>query len=257
MVRPPVKTLQVTRYVRPLREGGSLPAIVEASDDGMYVMKFRGAGQGKKALIAEIVAGELARLLGLPMPELAFLELDAKFGLNEPHDEIRDLLTASTGLNVGLDYLPGSITFDPAVPGALDPLLASKVVVFDSLVLNVDRTPKNPNLLHWHKQLWLIDHGAALYFHHGWSDPQASAKSAFPAIANHVLLPFASRLAEVDFQLTRVQLQGVVAQVPDAWLEGEPGFESAQAVREAYVEFFLTRLAHRHVFIAEAQRARV
>lgn len=251
-----MRTLQVTRYVRPLREGGSLPAIVEASDDGLYVMKFRGAGQGPKALVAEVIVGELARLLGLPMPELVFLELDARFGLNEPHDEIRDLLNASTGLNVGLDYLPGSLTFDPAVPGALDPLLASEIVFFDALVLNVDRTAKNPNLLHWHKRLWLIDHGAALYFHHGWADPQASARSAFPAIANHVLLPFANRLDDVDFRPTRLQLQTVVQQVPEAWLAAEPGFESAQQVREAYVEFFLTRLEHRHLFVAEAQRAR-
>lgn len=252
-----MRTLPVTRYVRPLREGGSLPAIIEANDDGMYVMKFRGAGQGKKALVAEIIVGELARLMGLPMPEVVFLTLDAKFGLNEPHDEIRDLLNASTGLNVGLDYLPGSITFDPAVPGSLNPMLASELVFFDSLTLNVDRTAKNPNLLTWHKKIWLIDHGAALYFHHGWADPQQSAKSAFPAIKQHVLLPFATKLDDVQFEPSRLELQRIVNLVPDEWLEGEPGFDSAQAVREAYVAFFITRLANRSTWLEEAKRARV
>ncbi len=251
-----MKTLTVTRYVRPLREGGSLPAIVEASDDGQYVMKFRGAGQGRKALVAEVIAGELGRALGLPVPVLAFLELDAKFGLNEPHQEIRDLLNASTGLNMGLDYLPGSITFDPLVPGHLTAELASQVVLFDALILNVDRTPKNPNLLTWHHKLWLIDHGASLYFHHGWGDPDASAKSPFPAIAQHVLLPFASALRDVKLKLTRPQLEAIVALVPDAWLEGEPSFGSPAAVREAYVRFFELRLAHHDVFIEEALRAR-
>jgi hypothetical protein len=251
-----MKSLTVTRYVTPLREGGSLPAVVEASDDGLYVMKFRGAGQGKKALIAELIAGELARALGLPMPELAFLELDPKFGLNEPHDEIRDLLNASSGLNLGLDYLPGSITFDPAVPGAMDTALASRLVLFDALVMNVDRTPKNPNLLTWHQRLWLIDHGAALYFHHGWADPAQSARSPFKAIAQHVLLPFASQLEAVKLDVTRAQLEAILALVPDAWLEGEPGFTGAADVRAAYLSFFETRLAHRALFEQEALRAR-
>lgn len=251
-----MKTLAVTRYVRPLREGGSLPAIVEANDDGLYVMKFRGAGQGRKALVAEVLAGELGRALGLPVPELAFLELDAKFGLNEPHDEIRDLLNASTGLNVGLDYLPGSITFDPLVPATLTDALASQVVLFDALILNVDRTPKNPNLLTWHRKLWLIDHGASLYFHHGWSNRDASASSPFPAIAQHVLLPFARTLRDVKWSLPVAQLEAIVARVPDAWLEGEPGFTSPAAVREAYVRFFELRLAHHDVFLEEALRAR-
>ncbi|MFZ5441913.1 MAG: HipA family kinase, partial [Myxococcota bacterium] len=223
---------------------------------GLYVMKFRGAGQGKKALIAELISGELGRVLGLPVPELVFLELDPKFGRNEPHEEIRDLLNASAGLNVGLDWLPGSITFDPLVPGPLTAELASRVVVFDALVLNVDRTPKNPNLLTWHKRLWLIDHGASLIFHHGWGDPDESARSAFAPIRQHVLLPFASALAEVKFEVTRAQLEAVVATVPEAWLTDEPGFASAADVRAAYVRFFETRLAHRARFVEEALRAR-
>ncbi|MBL8937477.1 MAG: aminotransferase class I and II [Archangium sp.] len=251
-----MRTLQVTRYVRPLREGGSLPAIVEADDEGLYVMKFRGAGQGRKALIAELISGELARALGLPVPEIVFLELDPRFGLNEPHDEIRDLLNASSGLNVGLDYLPGSITFDPLVPGALTPTLASRIVAFDALTLNVDRTPKNPNLLTWHQKLWLIDHGASLYFHHAWSNPQQTALSQFPAIREHVLLPFANELPQVKLEVTRAQLEAVVATVPDAWLTDEPGFSSAAEVRAAYVAFFETRLANQTVFMEAAHRAR-
>ena len=251
-----MKTLSVTRYVRPLREGGSLPAIVEASDEGLYVMKFRGAGQGKKALVAELISGELARALGLPVPELVFLDLDPKFGRNEPHDEIRDLLNASGGLNVGLDWLPGSITFDPLVPGLLTPELASAVVAFDALVLNVDRTAKNPNLLTWHRKLWLIDHGASLYFHHAWSDPDEAARSTFPPIRQHVLLRFASALEAVRFELTRAQLEAVVANVPDAWLTDEPGFASAAEVKAAYVKFLETRLAQRARFVEEATRAR-
>lgn len=251
-----MKSLTVTRYVRPLREGGSLPAIVEASDDGLYVAKFRGAGQGRKALIAELLTGGVARALGLPVPELVLLELDAKFGLNEPQDEIRDLLNASTGLNVGLDYLPGSITFDPLVPGGLTSELASRIVAFDALTLNVDRTAKNPNLLSWHKQLWLIDHGASLYFHHGWANPDEAARSVFAPIRQHVLLPFANDLSAVRFTLTTEQLAAVISTVPTAWLEDEPGFASASELRAAYQRFFEVRLANQRVFLEEAQRAR-
>ena len=251
-----LQSFTVTRYVKPLREGGSLPAIVEANDDGLYVMKFHGAGQGHKALIAEIISGELARLLGLPMPSLVFLDLDARFGLNEPHDEIRDLLNASTGQNLGVDYLPASITFDPVLPGALTATLASQIVWFDSLILNVDRTPKNPNLLTWHKKVWLIDHGASLYFHHSWNDPVAAAKSPFIAIRDHVLLPFASELEHVSFSVTRAQLEAIVNLVPAAWIENEPGFSGADSVRAAYVTFLENRLANRDVFVKEAIRAR-
>lgn len=251
-----MQSLKVTRYVQPLREGGSLPAIVEADNEGLYVMKFHGAGQGKKALIAEIIAGELARAFGLPMPTLAFLELDAKFGINEPHQEIQDLLNASVGKNIGVDYLPGSITFDGLVPGALTPKLASEIVWFDSLILNVDRTARNPNLLSWHKKLWLIDHGASLYFHHGWSTPADSAKSPFKQIKDHVLLPFASQLEQVSFQISRAQLDAVLALIPTEWLENEPGFADAEAVRRAYLDFIEARMAHRDVFVKEAVRAR-
>jgi len=251
-----VKSLIVTRYVRPLREGGSLPAIVEASDDGLYVAKFRGAGQGRKALIAELIAGGLGRALGLPVPELVLLNLDAKFGLNEPQDEIRDLLNASTGLNVGLDYLPGSITFDPLVPGALNSELASRIVAFDSLILNVDRTAKNPNLLTWHKKVWLIDHGASLYFHHGWANPEEAARGVFAPIRQHVLLPFANNLNDVRFALSAEQLDEVISTVPTEWLENEPGFANAGEMRAAYQRFFEVRLANQRVFLEEAARAR-
>lgn len=251
-----MKALTVTRYVRPLREGGSLPAIVEASDDGLYVAKFRGAGQGKKALLAELIAGGIGRALGLPVPELVLLDLDPKFGRNEPHDEIRDLLNASAGLNVGLDYLPGSITFDPLVPGALTSELASRIVAFDALTLNVDRTAKNPNLLSWHKGVWLIDHGAAMYFHHGWANPEEAARSPFAPIRQHVLLPFAKEVEGVRFKLSAQQLDAVLADVPDAWLENEPGFTSAADVRAAYRRFFELRLANQALYLEEAARAR-
>ncbi|PZR18729.1 MAG: aminotransferase class I and II [Archangium gephyra] len=251
-----MKSLTVTRYVRPLREGGSLPAIVEASDDGLYVAKFRGAGQGKKALLAEIICGGLGKALGLPVPEVVLLELDPKFGRNEPHDEIRDLLNASAGLNVGLDYLPGSITFDPLVRGALTDELASKIVAFDALTLNVDRTAKNPNLLSWHKHVWLIDHGAALYFHHGWGNPEEAARSPFAPIRQHVLLPFARDVEAVRFKLSSQQLDDVLAPIPDEWLENEPGFATANDVRAAYKRFFEVRLANQALFLEEASRAR-
>src|ERR687886_2953244 len=196
-----LRTVTATRYVTPLREGGSLPAIVEADDDGLYVLKFRGAGQGPKALIAELVAGEIARALGLPVPEIVFVELDPELARAEPDPEIQDLIRASGGLNVGLDFLPGSLPFMPAADGAPDPAVAADVVWFDTLVTNVDRTPRNPNLLLWHRRMWLIDHGAALYLHHAGLDPIAHARRPFPAIAQHVLLPFAGSVAEADARL--------------------------------------------------------
>src|SRR3954449_9532 len=188
-----LKTIRVTRYVTPLREGGSLPAIVEADDDGLYVLKFRGAGQGPKALIAELVAGELARSLELPVPEIVYVELDAALARTEPDPEIQDLIRASAGLNLALDYLPGSITFDPLVDRPA-PELASRVVWFDAYTTNVDRTPRNTNILVWHKNLWLIDHGAALYFHHDWANYLERSRSPFAQIKDHVLLPFAAAL---------------------------------------------------------------
>ena len=201
-----LRTVRATQYVTPLREGGSLPAIVEGDDDGTYVLKFRGAGQGVRALVAELVAGELGRTLGLPVPEIVFAEVDPRLGKTEPDREIQDLLRGSEGINLALDYLPGSITYDPAVDraAATKPLLASSIVWFDALVTNVDRTPRNTNLLVWHRELWMIDHGAALYFHHAWDDPEAASRSAFPPIRSHVLLPLAREIEQVDALLDRM-----------------------------------------------------
>ncbi len=254
-----MRTVKATRYVTPLREGGSLPAIVEADDAGHYVLKFRGAGQGTKALIAELIAGELARALGLRVPELVFVELDAALGRAEPDEEIRDLLKASAGLNLALDYLPGSITFNPLVgpvPGASE---ASAIVAFDAYVTNVDRTPKNPNLLSWHKDVWLIDHGAALYFHHAWDDWRERSRSRFPQIKDHVLLPWATGLKEAEAglraKLTPEVIERVVGLIPDAWLGTEP-FTTAAEHREAYAGFLGLRLEAAPAFIEEAERAR-
>src|SRR5580698_9229876 len=193
-----LRTVNATRYVLPLREGGSLPAIVEADDLGLYVVKFRGAGQGPLALVAELVAGEIGRALGLRVPELVFVEIDAALGRNEPDQEIRDLLKASVGLNLALDYLPGSTMFDPAAGDKADPQTASLAVWFDAFVANVDRTPRNANLLCWHRQLYFIDHGAALYFHHDWKSMASKAESKFAQEKEHILLPWASVLQEAD-----------------------------------------------------------
>lgn len=254
-----MRTVKATRYVTPLREGGSLPAIVEADDLGHYVLKFRGAGQGTKALIAELLAGELARALGLRVPELVFVELDAALGRAEPDEEIRDLLKASVGLNLALDYLPGSITFDPLAGPAPEAREASEIVAFDAYVTNVDRTPKNPNLLSWHRKLWLIDHGASLYFHHAWDDWPERSKSRFPQIKDHVLLPWATGLKEAEAalraKLTPEVIEGVVGLVPEVWLGTEP-FTSVREHREAYVGFLSKRLESSSAFIEEAERAR-
>ena len=253
-----LRTVCATRYVTPLREGGSLPAIVEADDLGMYVLKFRGAGQGPLALVAELIAGEIGRALGLPVPELVFVEVDPALGRNEEDPEIRDLLKGSVGVNLGLDYLPGSITFDAAAGEPVASDLAAATVWFDALVTNVDRTPRNPNLLWWHKALYLIDHGAALYFHHNWQSREAMAASRFAAIKDHVLLPSASRIEEADRRL-RPQLDAalfarVAAAIPDGWLAAEPG-ESPDDRRAGYVEFLTRRLAAAS-FVEEAVGAR-
>ena len=254
-----MRTVKATRYVTPLREGGSLPAVVEADDAGHYVLKFRGAGQGTKALIAELLAGELARALGLRVPELVFVELDAALGRAEPDEEIRDLLKASAGLNLALDYLPGSITFNPLVGPVPAAAEASAIVAFDAYVTNVDRTPKNPNLLSWHKEVWLIDHGAALYFHHAWDDWRERSRSRFPQIKDHVLLPWATGLKEAEAtlraKLTPEVIQRVVGLIPDAWLGTEP-FTTAAEHREAYAGFLGLRLEAAPAFIEEAERAR-
>ena len=256
-----IRTVRATRYVTPLREGGSLPAIIEADDDGTYVVKFRGAGQGVKALIAELVASEIARILGLPLPEIAFLQLPAELGRNEPDPEIRDLLKASIGLNLALDYLPGSMTYDPLVSRSIrqNPGLASRIVWFDALVTNIDRTPRNTNLLVWHERPYLIDHGAALYFHHSWDNYLERARTPFPAIKDHVLLPLADEIEAADRelapQLTLQVLAAVLNLIPDNWLRDEAQFADAAAHRAAYLNWFITRLSAPRAFAEEAMRA--
>jgi hypothetical protein len=254
-----LRTVIATRYVTPLREGGSLPAIVEADDDGMYVLKFRGAGQGPKALIAELVAGEIARAAGLPVPEIVFVELDPELARAEPDPEIQDLIRSSDGLNLALDYLPGSVTFDPVVESP-DADLASSIVWFDAYVTNVDRTPRNTNMLMWHRRLWLIDHGAALYFHHRWDNYLERSRDPFPLIKNHVLLQFANSLREVDSKMigriTPDIIDRVVKLIPDAWLVGDSSFGGGGQHRDAYIEYLLSRLAASHVFLEEAINAR-
>jgi hypothetical protein len=255
-----VRTVTATRYVTPLREGGSLPAIVEADDSGLYVVKFRAAGQGRKALVAELVSGELARAAGLRVPEIVLVDVGLALGRNEPDPEIRDLLKGSVGLNLGLDYLPGSITFDPVAgpPPARDE--ASEVVWFDAFVTNVDRTPRNSNILSWHRQLWLIDHGATLYFHHAWDRARDASGMPFAAVRDHVLLPWASALGPAGERLAARLGPDVIARVlsdvPDAWLAGEPGLASPEAHRAAYARHLERRLAAAPVFVEEAERAR-
>ena len=261
-----VRTVTATRYVTPLREGGSLPAIVEADDEGLYVLKFRGAGQGPRALIAELVAGEIARALGLPVPEIVFAWVDAELARTEPDPEIQDLIRASSnllgasaGLNLALDYLPGAITFDPLTMQP-DATLASRIVWFDAFVTNLDRTARNTNMLIWHRRLWLIDHGAALYFHHDWQGGAERARQPFALIAQHVLLPFASAIEEADATLPQAlppeTLEAIVQLIPDAWLDDEPGFASKAAHRAAYLDYLQRRLAAPRPFVEEAIRAR-
>ena len=256
----PLRTISATRYVTPLREGGSLPAIVEGDDDGLYVLKFRGAGQGANALIAELVAGELARALALPVPEIVLVELDAELARTEPDPEIQHLIRASAGLNLALDYLPGSVTFDPVVEQP-DVALASAIVWFDALVSNVDRTARNTNLLMWHRRLWLIDHGAALYFHHDWDGYLERATDPFARIRDHVLLPFASALRDADARmaalLSRETIERIVALVPDAWLGGGAPFADAAAHRAAYARYLCRRIEAPRAFAGEAVHARV
>jgi hypothetical protein len=254
-----LRTVTATRYVTPLREGGSLPAIVEADDDGMYVLKFSGAGQGPKALIAELIAGELARAAGLLVPEIVFVELDPDLARTEPDPEIQHLIKSSAGLNLALDYLPGSVMFDP-VAEKPDAELASSVVWFDAYVTNVDRTPRNTNMLMWHRRLWLIDHGAALYFHHTWANYRERSRDPFALVKDHVLLRFAGALAEADARMTARITPEVIARVvrliPDAWLTGGSPFGSSDQHRDAYAEYLLKRLEAPHVFVEEAIRAR-
>jgi hypothetical protein len=247
-----VRTVHATRYVTPLREGGSMPGLVEADDDGLYVLKFRGAGQGPKALLAEIVAGELARAAGLTVPEIVFMELDPQLGAAEPDPEIQDLIAASGGRNVALDFLPGALTYNPAAGDAPPPERAAEIVWLDALMTNVDRSPQNPNMLLWHGRLWLIDHGASLYLQHAWEDPPLDARRPFPAIRNHVLLPSAGDVEAADARLgprlDRAVVDDVLAIVPDEWF--------APHSRAAYAEYLHRRLEAPRTFAAEAEEAR-
>jgi len=256
---PQLRTVSVIRYVTPLREGGSLPAIAEADDEFLYVLKFRGAGQGVKALIAELIGGEIARTLGLKVPEIVFANLDVAFGRTEPDEEIQDLLKASVGLNLALHYLSGAITFDPAV-NSIDPKLASQIVWLDCLISNVDRTPRNTNMLIWHKELWLIDHGAALYFHHSWQNWEEQAIRQFVQVKDHVLLPFASELDEVDVEfrsmLSKERIQSIVSLIPDEWLTDGSTLESPDEIKQVYTQFLELRTAASEIFVKEAQHAR-
>ena len=248
-----LRTVTATRYVTPLREGGSLPGVVEADDDGLYVVKFRGAGQGRKALVAEVLVGGLARELGLPVPEMVLVDLDPALGHAEPDPEIQELITGSGGINFGMDFLPGALDYSAARPETVSHELASAVVWFDALTTNVDRTPRNPNLLLWHGSPWLIDHGAALYQHHG-GDLAKRAREPFSMIADHVLLPVATAIAAADARLspslTAAVLAGVLEEIPDEWLAPE----DPAAARAVYAEYFAQRLLEPRAFAAEAER---
>jgi hypothetical protein len=258
-IHPQLRTVNVIRYVTPLREGGSMPAIAEADDEFLYVLKFRGAGQGVKALIAEIIGGEIARALGFKVPEIVFAKLDEAFGRTEPDEEIQDLLKASIGLNLALHYLSGAITFDPTVT-TVDAKLASQIVWLDCLLTNMDRTARNTNMLIWHKELWLIDHGASLYFHHSMQNWKEQAIRPFALVKDHVLLPQASELVAVDAafkaMLTDELINSVVALIPEEWLVGESGQGTAEEHREVYSQFLISRVANSEVFVKEAQNAR-
>jgi hypothetical protein len=254
-----MRTVNAARYVTPLREGGSLPAIIEADDEGMYVLKFRGAGQGTKALIAELIAGELARAAGLLVPELVYVNLDPEIAKTEPDPEIQDLIRASGGINLGLDYLPGSVMFNP-VADKPDQDLASRIVWFDAYVTNVDRTARNANMLMWHRRLWLIDHGAALYFHHSWTDMDQRAKDPFRLIKEHILLPFASSIEAADQAMTKSITSDVIKQVvelvPEDWMKDGSPFSTTSENKQAYVDYLTKRLEQPRHFVEEAIRAR-
>ena len=261
---PPLRKVRALRYVTPLREGGSLPAIMEADDDGLYVVKFHGAGQGPKALAAELIAAAIGRLLELPVPETVLVDLDPALGMAEPDPEIQELLERSAGLNVGIDYLPGSLPLGAPIGSGVSEELAADVVWFDAFLTNVDRTPRNPNLLLWHRRLWMIDHGAAIYTQHGWKDDVdaivANAGMRFPVIREHVLLPIAGSIREADARLApRLSLEllrGVVAVVPDALLESTPPFSTPERHQEAYLTHLAARLDGSRTWVDEAEEAR-
>ena len=254
-----IRTIAATRYILPLREGGSLPAVFEAEDGEQYVMKFVGAGQGAKALVAELVAGEIARAIGLPVPEIVLLELDPILGRSEPNPEIRDLIVASAGLNLGMRYLSSAFAYNSLLQPPVAPDLASAIVWFDAYVTNVDRTPRNVNLLIWQQGLWLIDHGASLYFHYDWGDYLERSRSPFAYISQHVLLPLASQIREADARLrpllTEERLRQIIDFIPTIWLAGETAFAGPDEHRAAYVAYLTARLAASHIFVEEAAHA--
>lgn len=254
-----IRTVNVTQYVHPLREGGSLPAIVNADDGFLYVLKFRGAGQGKKALVAEFLGGEIARAINLKVPELVFMNLDDSFSKTGPDQEIQDLLKFSIGLNLGLHFLSGAITFDPLV-SRVDALTASKVVLLDSLISNIDRTTKNTNLLHWNKELWVIDNGASFYFHHDWKTWKNHLTRTFPLIKDHVLLQSATKLEEASKEIQRLlnpdKIIEIVSNIPDDWLVSEADTMISTEMRKAYIDFINTRFAKMDLLVKEAENAR-
>jgi len=254
-----LRTVNVTRYITPLREGGSLPALAEADDDFKYVLKFRGAGHGVKALIAELLGGEIARTLGLRIPELVFANLDEAFGRSEGDEEIQDLLKGSQGLNLALHFLSGALTFDPVVT-QVDEKLASKIVWLDAFTTNIDRTVKNTNMLMWHKELWLIDHGATFYFHHSWDNWEKTAVGPFPYIKNHVLLPQATMVEAINDEmialLPDVKLQEITNLIPTDWLHWEGSEMTPEEIREVYFQFLVQRRNHSNNFVKQIQDAR-
>ncbi|WP_027379239.1 HipA family kinase [Chryseobacterium daeguense] len=253
-----LRTVTVMRYILPLREGGSLPALAEADDDFKYVLKFRGAGHGVKMLISELLGGKITEALGLQIPELVFVNLDVDFGRTEADEEIQDLLKFSEGLNLGLHYLSGSIAYDPSVK--IDPLLASKIVWLDAFITNIDRTFKNTNLLMWHKELWVIDNGASFYFHHSWQNFDAAAKTPFKYVKDHVLLPQATKLDEADNFAKEVLNENIFREIvdliPEDWLHWNDADETPEEIREIYFQFLKTRLENSQIFLNEAKNAR-
>ena len=259
MYSPELRTVNVTRYIAPLREGGSLPALAEADDDFKYVLKFRGAGHGIKALIAELLGGEIARSLGLKVPELVFAHLDEAFGRSEGDEEIQDLLKNSRGLNLALHFLSGALTFDPIVT-TIDATLASKIVWFDAFTTNIDRTVKNTNMLIWHKELWLIDHGATFYFHHAWDNWEKAAVSSFPYIKEHVLLPQASLVEVINDEMINLlpekKLREITNLIPKDWLDWEAAELNQEEIREVYYQFLVTRRNHSNNFVKQIHNAR-
>ncbi|MCA9834453.1 MAG: hypothetical protein KC435_10920 [Thermomicrobiales bacterium] len=257
---PSLRHLQATRFIQPLKEGGSVPGLFEASDDGLYVVKLHGAAQGPKSLTAELIAGEIARALGLNVPELVLIDLDKMLTVAEPDPEIQDHLQRSVGLNLGLDFLPGALPYDPATAMFMDPVLAADIVWLDAFIANVDRTTRNPNMLLWGDEVWLIDQGASIYPHHRWTNPAEQGRRSFPAIKDHVLLTQAGSLVGADVRLAPklddTVLWSIIGSVPDEWLpENEMGDAGAQ--RQAYLEFFLARLEAPRPFIEEAERCRL